>query len=235
MKLPVLDADGFYDALREVYQEDYSHLDFFDYLQEFQKLYTEFTDSLHHLRQDFSGNRDEILKLVLKYVDLELLEFWSQTINIALPNKKMNAEEFTSKILKPNLDYISRILMKNSATICNGLDDKIFDYRHLLKIGDRQEQEVEGFGKITINGNVQLWGFIFNELISKGFISAPKHNGKSSYAKFARQLLDNFEFTSHPTQKQPSENYLTKALKENKYSLDKQELFKIPHIKNAND
>lgn len=233
MKLEVLEADGFYDALRELYRDGYSNLDYFDFLQLLQKLYTEFTDLLYELRQDFSHNEDEILKLILQFIDIESLEFWLKTNNIAPPVKKLDPEDLTNKVLKPNLDHVSRILMGNTATICGELEGRIFDYHHLLKTNDRQE--VRDSVKITLNGNIQLWGFIFNELISKGYISAPKYNGKASYAKFARQILENFEFTSHPMQKQPTENYLTKALKENKYSLNKQELFKIPDIKNAND
>lgn len=113
------------------------------------------------------------------------------------------------------------------------MENEIFSLEQYKKLGS-EDHKVES-DKILINGNIQLLGFIFNELINKGYITAPKHNGKVSHAKFAKQLLKHFEFTTGDNNKQPSENYLTKALKENKYSINKQETFKIPHIRTSND
>ena len=138
-----------------------------------------------------------------------------------------------NEIIKPNIQCVASELARDTAQIANFLSDEIFTYSQIYQSNlSSQNQDSD---KITLNGNIQLWEFIFNELINKGYITAPKHNGKVSHAKFARQLLQHFEFTSQNNEKQPSENYLTKALKENKYSNSKQEIFKIPNIKIAND
>lgn len=91
----------------------------------------------------------------------------------------------------------------------------------------------ENIDKIQINGNYQLLAFLFRELIEKGYITAPIHNGKPSYKRTAEMLLKHFEFTNK--EKQPSVENLTNYIKNNTYSMQKQSLFKIPSIKTAND
>lgn len=91
----------------------------------------------------------------------------------------------------------------------------------------------ENIDKIQINGNYQLLAFLFNELIEKGYITAPIHNGKRSHKRTAEMLLKHFEFTNK--EEQPSVENLTNYIKNNTYSTQKQGLFKIPSIKTAND
>lgn len=91
----------------------------------------------------------------------------------------------------------------------------------------------ENIDKIQINGNYQLLAFLFRELIEKGYINAPTHNGKPSHKRTAEMLLRHFEFTNK--EEQPTIDNLTNYIKNNTYSMQKQSLFKIPSIKKAND
>lgn len=91
----------------------------------------------------------------------------------------------------------------------------------------------ENIDKIQINGNYQLLAFLFRELIEKGYINAPTHNGKPSHKRTAEMLLKHFEFTNK--EEQPSVDNLTNYIKNNTYSMQKQSLFRIPSIKKAND
>lgn len=102
-----------------------------------------------------------------------------------------------------------------------------------LNLTTKEEQITHSSNKIPVNGNYQMLMFLFSELIHKGYITAPKHNGKISHKRTAEMLLKHFEFTNK--EEQPSTENLTQYLKNNQYSLEKQELFKIPKMENAND
>lgn len=101
------------------------------------------------------------------------------------------------------------------------------------EVTEKPTRTDEVANKIPINGNYQMLCFLFSELIDKGYITAPMYNGKISHRRTAEMLLNHFEFTNNP--EQPTVDNLTAYIKDNRYSLDKQELFNIPKIKNAND
>ncbi|MDQ0065142.1 hypothetical protein [Chryseobacterium lathyri] len=87
--------------------------------------------------------------------------------------------------------------------------------------------------KIKIKGSLQSIGFLFSELIEKGFIEAPKRNGKDNTSAISRMILDHFEFIDKEEQPKPEDIRKT-LFTENKLSSDKQNQFKIPHIKIIN-
>lgn len=239
MKIELLSMEMFQGIYREQFENGDYEIDYFEYLQQNQKLYDDFSDGLYGLLTSSLDNEDEIIEHILKYVDLEMLYVWAKTTYLEIDEEKPHDEHLNdyvlNEILMPNIEYIGNELMHNTAQISNFLLDEIFTYKQLLRSSPHSKIQPSETDKIIINGNIQLWGFIFNELINKGYVTAPKHNGKVSHAKFARQLLQHFEFTTYDHDKQPSENYLTKALKENKYSNNKLDLFKIPNVKIAND
>ncbi|ADZ13160.1 hypothetical protein RIA_2125 [Riemerella anatipestifer RA-GD] len=90
--------------------------------------------------------------------------------------------------------------------------------------------------KITINGSIQLLGYIFTELIEKGYIEPKRKSGKTNASATAEMLLNHFNFTYNANGEQPSKEYLKKALSEqNQLSPDKATLIKIPHLKKLID
>ena len=101
------------------------------------------------------------------------------------------------------------------------------------EVTEKPTRTDEVANKIPINGNYQMLCFLFSELINKGYITAPMYNGKISHRRTAEMLLNHFEFTNNP--EQPTVDNLTAYIKDNRYSLDKQNLFNIPKMKNAND
>jgi hypothetical protein len=83
--------------------------------------------------------------------------------------------------------------------------------------------------KIKVNGSLQALGFIFTELIEKGYIEPIRKTGKINVQGTAQFLLDHFEFTKD--MEQPSLEGLRQSLfSQNKFSMDKQNLFKIPGL-----
>ncbi|MEJ5102770.1 hypothetical protein [Chryseobacterium sp. MYb328] len=87
--------------------------------------------------------------------------------------------------------------------------------------------------KIKIKGSLQSIGYLFSELIDKGFIEAPKRNGKDNTSAISRMILDHFEFIDK--QEQPKPEDIRKTLfTDNKLSIEKQNQFKIPHNKIIN-
>ena len=87
--------------------------------------------------------------------------------------------------------------------------------------------------KIKIKGSLQSIGFLFSELIEKGFIEAPKRNGKNNTSAISRMILDHFEFIDK--EEQPKTEDIRKTLfTENKLSIEKQSQFKIPQSRIIN-
>ncbi|MEY8761734.1 hypothetical protein [Chryseobacterium tongliaoense] len=90
------------------------------------------------------------------------------------------------------------------------------------------------YQKIKIKGSLQSIGYLFSELIDKGFIEAPKRNGKNNTSAISRMILEHFEFVDK--EEQPNAEDVRKTLfTDNKLSLDKQDLFKIPNQKTINE
>lgn len=90
--------------------------------------------------------------------------------------------------------------------------------------------------KITINGSIQLIGYIFTELIEKGYIEPKRKSGKTNASATAEMLLNHFNFTYNANGEQPSKEYLKKALfEQNQLSSDKATFIKIPHLKKLID
>ncbi|GEM_PF-6630457 len=242
LKIEALSLEMFESSYSQEFEDIHKNkMSYLEFLKQSQKLYNDFTDELFALSFDALANEDKIIHFIQNQIDVKSLYLWIMVKGLeenAIESKNLeslNKDYVYNEIIKPNIEYITSELARDTAKIANFLSDEIFEFEQINYSSSNHNSPDYETDKIAINGNVQLWGFLFNELINKGYITAPKHNGKVSYAKFARQLLQHFEFSSQPNEKQPSENYLTKALKENKYSNNKQEVFKIPNIKIAND
>jgi len=239
LEIEALTLKMFESSYREQFENFKSRMSYFEFLRQSQKIYNDFTDELFELSYDSLVNKDKIIHFIQNHINPQNLYLWIMVKGLEENNSEfknldsLDNDYIFNEIIKPNIQCVASELARDTAQIANFLSDEIFTYSQIYQSNlSSQNQDSD---KITLNGNIQLWEFIFNELINKGYITAPKHNGKVSHAKFARQLLQHFEFTSQNNEKQPSENYLTKALKENKYSNSKQEIFKIPNIKIAND
>lgn len=242
LEIEALTLEMFESSYRDQFNDFYKDkMSYFEFLRQNQKLYNDFTDELFVLSSDSLAAEDKIIHFIQNHIDTKNLFLWIMVKGLVENDTEpknlelLNNDYVFDEIIKPNIEYITKELARDTAEIADFLIDEIFVYDQINNVSSNINSPDQETDKIAINGNIQLWGFLFNELINKGYITAPKHNGKVSHAKFARQLLQHFEFSSQPSEKQPSENYLTKALKENKYSNNKQEIFKIPNIKIAND
>lgn len=102
----------------------------------------------------------------------------------------------------------------------------------LEKDGDNNNtiQAVSYIQKIKVNGSLQAWGYILTELMDKGYIEPQRKNGKLNIQGTAKMILDHFEFTKEEFQ--PSLESVRQSLfTQNKFSSDKQNLFRIPSFR----
>lgn len=101
------------------------------------------------------------------------------------------------------------------------------EFKRKILNKQKTQTKLSNSQKIKIKGSLQSIGFLFSELIDKGFIEAPKRNGKNNTSAISRMILDHFEFIDR--EEQPKSEDIRKTLfTENKLSVDKQTLFKIP-------
>ncbi|WP_223560209.1 hypothetical protein [Chryseobacterium lathyri] len=109
-------------------------------------------------------------------------------------------------------------------------------YNRLKSEAKSQEQNKSNFdkeavpitSKIKITGSLQALGYIFTELFEKGYIEPQRKNGKVNIQGTAKMILDHFEFIREEVQ--PSLESVRQSLfTQNKFSNDKQDLFKIPN------
>lgn len=81
--------------------------------------------------------------------------------------------------------------------------------------------------KIQVKGSLQSIGYLFSELINKGYIEVPKRNGNYNNSAISRMILEHFEFIDR--EEQPTSEDIRQTLfSKNSLSADKQALFKIP-------
>ncbi|TLX23951.1 hypothetical protein FE904_19575 [Chryseobacterium indologenes] len=100
-----------------------------------------------------------------------------------------------------------------------------------LDRGVRSEtQSISTPSKIKVNGSLQALGFILTELMDKGYIEPQRKNGKLNTQGTAKMILDHFEFTKEEFQP-VVESVRQSLFTQNKFSNDKQDLFKIPSCK----
>lgn len=75
------------------------------------------------------------------------------------------------------------------------IENKIKEFELISIFTDANKpSKVLNPNKIAIKGSLQSIGYIFSELIEKGFIEAPKRNGKDNTSAISRMILDHFEF-----------------------------------------
>lgn len=79
--------------------------------------------------------------------------------------------------------------------------------------------------KIKWNGTPEIFGFLFLELIRKGYIDVPLHHGKPNFTGFSRLCWEHFEIKTTP-------GNLERALNEENNRLTdwKRDQFKIPQL-----
>lgn len=88
--------------------------------------------------------------------------------------------------------------------------------------------------KIKVKGSLQSIGYLFSELIEKGYIEVPKRNGKNNISAISRLILEHFEFIDR--EEPPTPEDIRKTLfTDNRLSADKQNLFKIPNQNTINE
>ncbi|MDR7832300.1 hypothetical protein RIU52_09510 [Riemerella anatipestifer] len=94
----------------------------------------------------------------------------------------------------------------------------------------------KGYEKIKVKGSLQSIGYIFSELIDKGWIIPPKRNGKINKTAVARLILEHFELIDR--KKPITEEYVRRTISTKKidsgFNKDKMDRFKIPSEKSIN-
>ena len=131
--------------------------------------------------------------------------------------------------LKEDLKALKQSSKKPNQNALNSIDE-IFKWlekkRHKIveEIADNgQSSIIQPHEKLEWKGSVSQFGYLFNELVEKGFIEKPKSKGRATHAAFARSCLKLFEFrgedSSLEKELSPQSNSLTYANREE---------FKIP-------
>lgn len=206
----------------------YSYSEFIkNYENDFSAFKEIFTDANE---SDFIDDRKNLYRIAIENVTLiENYEFslidtetrlFGINIITEIENKIYNSEmqEFDFILIKKYLYTFNKIL--------NFLDTKPLEKQTNSNVGKTTE-------KININGNTQLLGHIFIQLIEGGFIEPIKTgNGEINKMATARMLLEHFNFTEK--EHQPTVEYLKKAIFENQFSAGKTEYLKISPLKNFN-
>ena len=187
---------------------------------------------LNVIRQFPKTTLKEYLIVIFRQCFIDLSKFYEIRNNFI-----ENGERFSI-----NFEEVSKIIFEKSR-IGMFVEERI-------KIEDgkliAQEQVIEKFtekniipsklidkNKIQIKGSLQSIGYLFSELIEKGFIVAPKRTGKNNTSAISRIILAHFEFIDKEEQPKPEDIRKT-LFTENKLSTDKQSLFKIPESKIIN-
>jgi hypothetical protein len=152
------------------------------------------------------------------------IEMLEKQYNI-FPNAKDDFLSFVETTLEVYQTYEPFI---SSPTILNDpkflivkrhVNEWIEDKREALK----EEKPKQPFEKIKWNGSPAVFGYLFLELVKKGFITPPLFNGEPNFTALSRLCFEYFEIDTTP------EN-LTKALNEksNPLSNTKRAKFTIP-------
>ncbi|MET3530633.1 hypothetical protein DRF59_12555 [Chryseobacterium flavum] len=148
----------------------------------------------------------------------DLFVFNNYTHQLDFDSKKFTNSKFATKKILEFLDKKSQLIISKIKFEKELVEDKdIFSTSQ----------------KIKIKGSLQSIGYLFSELIEKGFIEAPKRNGKDNTSAISRMILDHFEFIDKEEQPKPEDIRKT-LFTENKLSADKQNQFKIPQSKIIN-
>ncbi|MCW1961489.1 MULTISPECIES: hypothetical protein [Chryseobacterium] len=114
------------------------------------------------------------------------------------------------------------------------IENKIKEFELIsIFINANKSSKILNPNKILVKGSLQSIGYLFSELIEKGFIEAPKRNGKDNTSAISRMILDHFEFIDKEEQPKPEDIRKT-LFTENKLSIEKQNQFKIPQSKIIN-
>lgn len=197
-------------------------IDYYKYLDEF---YIEKINLLTGINS--SDNSQDIQKIITEYFDKEQLNSFSHHLDFDYWD--VNVEDLDNKTY-----YYSLRLKGNLNKISDYVQNKLFEYHLTDIIPKKDEKTVQSQpNKIPIKGSLQSIGFLFSELIEKGFIEAPKRNGKDNTSAISRMILEHFEFIDKEDQPKPEDIRKTLFL-ENKLSAEKQKLFKIPESKIIN-
>ena len=123
--------------------------------------------------------------------------------------------------------------------ICGNIDE-IITYAYnkylelsIININNGNNLKETDSTKIKVKGSLQSLGYVFSELIEKGYIVPPRRNGNINVLATSRMILEHFEFVDR--ENQPNEEDIRKTLfTDNKLSMERQELFKIPKMERLN-
>lgn len=113
--------------------------------------------------------------------------------------------------------------------------DRFIEHCESLLSKDKKQvnKDNHSANKIKLKGSLQSIGFLFSELINKGYIEAPKRNGNINHSAVSRMILEHFEFIDR--EEQPKEEDIRQSLfYKNSLSADKQSKFTIPDSKIIN-
>ncbi|AQX09189.1 hypothetical protein [Elizabethkingia ursingii] len=124
-------------------------------------------------------------------------------------------------------------------SLCSGIDE-IITYAYnkylefsIININNGNAYKETNSSKIKVRGSLQSLGYVFSELIEKGYIVPPRRNGNINVLATARMILEHFEFADR--EQQPNEEDIRKTLfTDNRLSTERQSLFKIPGMEKLN-
>lgn len=190
---------------------------------------------------NFDGNNLEIP------FDTNVMDFWDDCNVITRKNcgiiddekHKYLKEFFTFDNFRENLDFDSKkftnfkFATKKILEFVNKKSQLVTSKIKFEKVLIEDKNIFSTAQKIKIKGSLQSIGFLFSELIEKGFIEAPKRNGKDNTSAISRMILEHFEFIDKEEQPKPEDIRKT-LFTENKLSIEKQNQFKIPQSKIIN-
>ncbi|WP_345987732.1 hypothetical protein AAEU33_11995 [Chryseobacterium sp. Chry.R1] len=192
----------------------------------------------------FSNFDGDILEIPF---DIDVMDFW-EDCNVRTRKNSAIIDDEKHKYLKGfftfnnytnKLDFDSKKFINFKFTtkkILEFLDKKTQLITSKIKFEKVLVEDNDIFStlqKIKIKGSLQSIGYLFSELIEKGFIEAPKRNGKDNTSAISRMILDHFEFIDKEEQPKPEDIRKT-LFTENRLSTDKQNQFKIPHSRIIN-
>ncbi|SMP16412.1 hypothetical protein [Chryseobacterium profundimaris] len=253
-------SDYEYYTKREIVFADYlkilekNYSDLIDFAFEIIELYS---GNNHIIKEENKKNRDSLLYELNKYFEFyELLQkltnkkfenYFESALDKIKKSKITNQKEHNLYFESVDFTIYYNFINENPKLFLEGFADEMINIRAAVrnkimefKLINRSENVLEGVAssfdstKIKIKGSLQSVGFLISELIDKGYIVAPKRNGKNNTSAISRMILEHFEFVDR--EEQPKTEDIRKTLfTDNRLSVDKQSLFRIPNRNTLNE
>ncbi|MCO7316865.1 hypothetical protein PG592_06065 [Riemerella anatipestifer] len=215
-----------------------------EFLEEAKDLYQPF---LRWSGRYFFKDLEQLQDRVITYDDNGYTIIFTDDYKIYLTANQFKNLKFALPKIVNHIEYIINI--KKSANVrllgkVNPTTGEIiplkgkppYDLSDDFKDQPTTQEGSKGYEKIKVKGSLQSIGYIFSELIDKGWIIPPKRNGKINKTAVARLILEHFELIDR--KKPITEEYVRRTISTKKidsgFNKDKMDRFKIPSEKSIN-